>query len=315
MQISQLMWARLDVSLRPDPTYQPAQAATRNAAPSASWARQIHHPRIRRAIHSLSRTEASLAQILICAPQVFDIFEQVEIPAFAAQHPLDTHPGAPVALRPAMVGTLEAAQRLGALRQHPARFCDAEKKWKPIALRGDFLVFLNDVPGGRCVNVSVKKTARDFSVARFKAPRSLAQAERLNEQAVIRHAIERDAYQSAGIPTVRFTGEDVDNALATNLEVIIGAANQRLAQTLRSAEQFICSEIARGAIPNLIAQQVARELCLPIQNVRLGMYELIYEYALDVDLFRPLAFDKPWPPAYQTLKDYAYEWLAPVVAP
>ena len=217
---------------------------------------------------------------------------------------------------PPLRGTVDVAERLGALSIHPwVTVPDpvdphiTHRRAYPYI--GDLLLYLRDDSGAiYSVNWTVKRLA-----AAFDAPfgdRFASAKRRYNTD--LRHRIEEIYYADAGIRTVRVVGEEIDRQLAANLWYLWVRAERPCALS-EAAQQMIVDALAYG-----MGQHSAPISTISILSTTRGwdpqacmsvMYRAIWRRELRVDLYAPILPDYPLiPERRDVLVDYAH-WFAP----
>jgi hypothetical protein len=276
--------------------YQPAIRATPQEAPAISRPTILQSAKLGREVHLLSTPETHAALFALFHPALIDLHEQRVLSPAPALHPLQGHRVSIGLTLPNVLGTVKAADQLGALSRHPKVMLVLREgpTWVPVPYVGDLLLFLTDANGPYCVNWTVKLTEADFS----RRPPSRGRLRLLDPHPAseIRHQIEAVHYLAAVIRTHRVTSVDFDVELIANLRVLFGWHDR---PSVASDEQRMHAvEIFREGIGGAktvykLAQEAAEAVNLPQYEAMVIFYQALWQRVLVVDLFRPVLADRP----------------------
>lgn len=293
--------------------YRPAIQATRYEAPKTSRPTILKSLRLGRDVHTLSSSETRAALLALYHPALFDLHEQRVLSPVPAPHPLQGHPYAVGLSLPNVLGTVVAADQLGAVSRHPklSMVLGGVSTWVPVPYLGDLLLFLSDEQGPYCVNWTIKATQGDFQRRHSRPGR--VQTLEPDPSAELRHQIEALHYQAADVRTQRLAGEDLDPELLHNLRELFGWLSEP-DQTSPEHREVVIDVFRQGIggahTLHALAQQADQATDLGEWNVRRIFYKAVWERELSVDLFRPLLADCPLrAPCEDPLVRYA-SWFA-----
>lgn len=309
MSQRRMTFARLQqVIRRQDPPawgadYDPGIRATREEAPAASRAAELWSEKLGRAVHALSATEQAAVRLALHHPRLFELQEQRMLPMESRPHPLAGHPQAIGRELPALLGSIDVAQRLDVLKLHgwlrhrdPATDDDL---LVPKPFFGDLLLFLQDVQGPYCINWTIKDTVAAFGRSldlrrRVRNPQSDGQA------ALARHAIEEQLYLDAAIRTVRVVADTIPDRLDANLRLLFvnhRCLNPLAADVERELEDRLRAAMRTAMPPQAVLLAVTHRHGVAYQDVRQAFFRLIWERRLKVELIDEDVFiDRPLVP-------------------
>ena len=320
MELRRMTMSRLmEVERRQNPPawgalYDPAIRATVSEAPSRSRPTLIWSDRLGRYVHTLSTAERDVAAVILYCDRLFELQEQRVLPVLPGKHPLATHPIAVGMTLPPMMGTLEVADALGCLSQHPkivVKTTDGEQRL-PTPWIGDFLLFLVDVDGPYCVNLNVKDTHRAFDAPTVGATIK-TNKERRARKAANRNLVEEAVYESTGIPTRRVAGEDVCPTIAENLLSLIRWSKRPCSMESDTVEKLIEAvhngiETQRPAL-DVILEFVSKTR-VTFDEAKTAFHRAIWRRRIRVDLTEPLFLDWHLQPEKQDILDVFAHWFA-----
>lgn len=296
--------------------YQPAIRANRQEAPARSRPSVGYWRRIGRDIHCLSRNERIIATLAMHFPGLFDLHEEKMLSTEPCLHPFEGHPWASGLPLPAVMGTLDVAERLGCLSIHPmiqVRSPDNDP-WMmqvPFPYIGDFLLFLNDELGSYLVNWTVKDKHSDFLNTQKRGRRRNPEEDAYRAWA--RHEIERVYYADIGIHTVRIAvSTDIDIHVAENLRRLFCLSAQPVAlldDQRQELSHLFNEALIRGIPPYDMYEAHLRRLAVTWQSAQRILAQDIWERRLRVDLFRPVLFDRSLRPEERDVFDVYGDWF------
>lgn len=214
---------------------------------------------------------------------------------------------------PPMMGTLEVADALGCLSQHPkivVKTTDGEQRL-PTPWIGDFLLFLVDDDGPYCVNLNVKDTHAAFDAPAVGATIKSNQ-ERRALKAANRNLVEEAIYESAGIPTRRVAGEDVCPKLAENLLSLIRWSKRPCTMESHAVEKLIEAvqdgiEKQRPALDVIL--KFVSQARVTFDDAKTVFHRAIWDRRIRMDLTEPLFLDWPLQPEKQDILDVFAHWF------
>lgn len=298
--------------------YIPSTLATREEAPAVSQASTLASATSGRTFHALSSPERAFILFALYHPYIFEVQEQRMLSRTPTRHPLDSCPMVEQSVRPSLRGTVTVAEDLGLLDHHPTfhfEYRDStgktQQKEVPFPYTGDILVFFRDSQGTAAANWSIKKSPADFQRPAFGSRKYRESAEG-KAKTIARHYIEKVYYADADIPTLQLTPEDWSKELRANLEQLFSWHDRRMSVpaglTPRIVNHF---KYAIGSDHNAIdiAIQLASRHSLKLEDVKAVFYQAIWKRELRIDLFEPIAIDKPMlPEKSDPIEKYSH-WL------
>lgn len=287
-----------------DKTYIPCTLATPQEAPSISWAVTLTPSKLGRETHLLSETEFHAALLGLYHPDVIGLQEQRMLSPEPTMHPLWTMPHEGRVHLPPMKGVIEVADRLGYLSLLP-RLRISSRKFSERHLTvvfpwsGDLLWALRGASENvYCVNWTIKDKKENF-VRPMPRPDGKLNSLFPSQRILARHEIERAYYLDGCIPTIRVTGEDLDEHVSANLRQLflhhrrwVALSNDHQAEIF---EKFLAAFEAEIPPNEVIANLVMRgkfsaEVCKAVLS------QAIWERRLRVDLFKPVLINRPLRP-------------------
>ncbi len=306
-----------------DKSYVPSILAVRGEAPSISHALTITPEKLdKREVHLLSLAECTATILGLYHPDSVGLQEQRAFSLGGSPHPLHNfEPASPVGLT-SLKGLIEVADRLGYLEVLPkVRIKDAKAiggyRWVVFPFIGD-LLWAMKAKNGRyyAVNWSVKDSEdafkRPLECKRFTTPKG-----ELAEGILVRHELERNYYQDAGIRTVFLAAEAIDHHVRANLRQLFLHHSRKI--SLPQVEQDELIERFRVCVESgvpvleLIARltgagKYSRDDC---RNV---LYQAIWFRRLRVDLFQPILINRPLSPETRDVINVYAKWFDEVAS-
>ena len=297
--------------------YIPAIHANPREAPSISEFTILTSAKLGgRGVHTLSKSETWLAIFALFNSSLWDLQEQRILYPTPRVHFLHGHPRARGQKFLPFKGTLDVAERMGTLDQHPVckirverdgcvRLIDAAFPYV-----GDLLLFLEDRSGAYVVNWNIKDRVDSFSLSR---PRKGKPQTPNNQGAKNRNALESIYYQDGGIPTREISGSQLDFELRCNLKELFGAHLHqiKIPSELQPDIEFAFLSAVGTRLP---ADKLCKELAL---KHRLGTEDLahflkqcIWSRKVRVDLFNRFLMDKPLKPEVQDPLEVYSDWFS-----
>lgn len=272
--------------------YQPAVLATKEEAPSISYAIQRWSNKNQRVIHCLSNQEAAFSEILEYHPNVVEYMEQHMLPNVPTPHPLTMHPLSGRRTLPRLEGILATGRSMGAQAFLPRFILD--KKGNPFhgLWIGDFLVIVRDSDGIYAVNFSIKSCMDDFCFTPPQLHHTDGEKKRMI-RAAMRHRIEEAMFAQAGIAT-RFIAvkETLSPCLIANLARMRRSAHEVNVRTPQ-LEQVVLDRFQKGIIkrstPAEIFESLRNEYQYETYDMNVCFQYLMWTRQLRVDLEQPIA--------------------------
>lgn len=295
--------------------YQPALRATAKEAPSVSWAGILTPAKLGRELHLIGTPAKWFGLLALYNPSTWDIWEERILHVLPYPHPLQGHAlAAGDDLQP-FKGTVDVAERMGRLKQHP-RIADRSDptslKWIPWPYIGDLLLFQQDNGGPYCLNWSIKDTRKGFRRPGPK-PRSKPRADVDDPNAVARADLEILYYQDAGIRTEQLSAEDIDEEVRNNLFDLFLSHRRQIK---------VSDDIARQAVRHLQAavgtdtpayrelMHIEKTFGLSKEQSIALLKQSIWRRTIRVDLFAPVLLDRPLRPEATDVVEHYASWFA-----
>ncbi|MBL0040045.1 MAG: hypothetical protein IPP28_03130 [Xanthomonadales bacterium] len=296
-------------------SYVPAIHATPKEAPSVSHASILHPAKLGgREMHLLSKPERNLALLALHCSSVWDIHEQRILAMDDSPHPLHGHAKAAGMHLDHLVGTITIADRIGSLSRHgKVKYLDDETEkwcWAAYPYVGDLLLFVDDAQGPFCLNWNVKDKANAF---RKRLPRNGKPVGRQDEpQAIQRHELEAQHYQSGGIRTFQVAGEWLDFQVRCNLRELF-LWHSRDAGVPRKVE-LAALAIYRDAIGGLqttsaLVSKVMQTQSVSREQAMILFKQGVWNRTIPWDLFTPLLMDQPLRAQTRDVFDVYGDWF------
>ncbi|WP_315134592.1 hypothetical protein [Achromobacter marplatensis] len=280
------------------PEYQPSIRATRDEAPANSRPSTVFSKKLGRDIHLLSLAERAAALLVLYHPGLFELREQHMLSPFRTPHPLADYLGVLPADMPMFEGTIDVADRLGRISDHPVVWVtkpDGNQVRAAFPYLGDLLLFLRDSEGCYCVNWTVKKDPSAFSLTPhrlynpLRVPKAQARAEH-------RHHLEELYFSDAGIRTARVSEAEIDSSLIANLTALFSSTNTA-ARAGESETAYIVAKfqelVGLSITPLSILPEIERRTGVDRLDCVKILYAAIWNREVRVDLYRPVLPDKP----------------------
>jgi hypothetical protein len=293
--------------------YHAAIWATPKEAPGISTGTILHSQKLGgRPMHTLSRPETWAALLALYNPEVWDIHEQKMLFPGPRAHFLDGHSRCVGQIFKPLRGTLAVAEEMGCLSKHPRCRVQLSDQiaWAPFPYIGDLLLFMEKQGSVYAVNWTVKDKTADFH---RRGPRSgkprVAEVELVAMQ---RHALEARYYQDAGIPTYQVAGQHIDLDLRANLyQLFLSHAEPR--PVSEPCFKELChhfNQLVGSPTPAYKAiHQVALHLGLTPTAVKNLVEQGIWQRVIQVDLFKPILWDRPLKPQLRDPLEVYQDWF------
>lgn len=303
--------------------YCPAILAVRGEAPSASHALTITPQKLNgREVHLLSLPEASAAILGLYHPDSVGLQEQRAFSRGGAPHPLHNfEPASPVGLRP-LKGIVDVADRLGYLEVLPkVRIKDAAAvggyRWVVFPFIGDLLWAMRAKNGRHYgLNWSVKDSEdafkRPLESKRFISPKGV-----VAEGVLVRHELESNYYQDAGIRTVFLAADAIDPHVRSNLRQLFLHHSRKVSLPLVEQQELterfkVCVESGVPALELIARLTGAGKYSL--DDCRNVLYQAIWFRRLRVNLFQPILINRPLNPETRDVIEVYAEWFKEVAS-
>lgn len=301
-----------------DKNYVPSILAVRGEAPSISHALTITPEKLdKREVHLLSLAEGDAATLGLYHPDSLGLQEQRAFSIGGRPHPLHNfEPASPVGLLP-LKGIVEVAERLGYLEVLPkVKIKDAGAiggyRWVVFPFISDLLWAMR-AKNGRCyaLNWSIKDSEdafkRPLECKRFITPKG-----RLAEDILVRHELERNYYQDAGIRTVFLAADAIDQQVRSNLRQLFLHHSRKVSLPQVEQEELIerfraCVESGVPALELIARLTGAGKYSL--DDCRNVLYQAIWFRRLRVDLFQPILINRPLSPETRDVIDVYAKWF------
>lgn len=299
--------------------YVPSILATPQEAPSISRAATLTPAKVGgREFSTLSTPEQAFSFLALYHPWVKEIHEQKMLSPEPRPHPLFGYPGVVGVGLPSIKGVIDVAERLGCLRMLPrVRVQGTAGGGKgfpvPFPYIGDLLLYILKPKTDRvyCVNWSIKGKAGDFK-------RPIAANSRRGDrdkkiQAILaRHEIEKIYYQDVQIRTLQLSGENFDPELFANLRQLFIYHRRPVSLTGEQQEEVVSrfqSALEVGVPPMDVISLLAGAGRMIAEECRTCLYQSIWNRKLRVDLFRPIALDRPLRPEERDVIQIHSDWF------
>jgi hypothetical protein len=282
--------------------YQPSNLITDADCPSGTRPSGLLDPYLGRVVQLQALTERPFALLALHNDRTLDIHEQRMLFFNEAPHPLSNHPAARGLHLPNLRGTLDIAQRMGVLSEHPLVRAPKDHpihqgRLLPYPFIGDILVYLVDEYGPYAVNWSIKATLADFH--RSYKRRVASKEDR--QHAELRHELERQYYLDGMIPTHHLVPSMVDRDLAINLlNLYYWYARQPLDATSMLVRDDVITwyreHLPKGYLMHDIAKIAAKQFGLEVYDAKILLKGGIFTRRLRVELFCVVADNLPLQP-------------------
>ncbi|WP_043309205.1 hypothetical protein [Pseudomonas sp. ML96] len=276
--------------------YAPCIEATTGEAPKISSVSRMNSRKLGRTLHLLSTGERVFAQLALYHPRLLDLHEQKMLSPTPCMHPLWGHPLAIGLEFPSIKGTLDVAGRIGFKHYEIISSESGNKVRLPFPYVGDLLIYLIDADGiPYAVNWSVKSSKMDFEERRRKKTKTPAQQKRDRDLEQGRHLLEKEYYQDAGIRTEQvFTGL-LDKEVISNLDLLYGFHDRNLGMDEALLSDFTAKvkrALEAGNPAALVVKMFSRRWDNRDKFIA-RFYQDIWSRRLLVDMFSPIAIDRP----------------------
>ncbi|WP_041790207.1 hypothetical protein [Rhodoferax ferrireducens] len=297
--------------------YLPAIFANPKEAPSISEFTILTSEKLgSRGVHTLSKSETWLAIFALFNPSLWDLQEERILYPTARAHFLHGHPRARGQKFPPLKGTLDVAERMGTLDQHPvckirveidgcARLIDA-----PFPYIGDLLLFLEDRNGAYVVNWNIKDKVNNFSSSR---PRKGKPQTPNNLGAKNRNALESLYYKDGEIPTREIAGAQLDFELRCNLKDLFGAHLHQI-NIPSELRPDIVNSFLSAVGTRLPADKMCKELAmmhrLDTEDLVHFLNQCIWHRKVRIDLFNRFLMDRPLRPEIEDPLEVYSHWFS-----
>ena len=297
--------------------YTPAIHANPREAPSISEFTILTSAKLGgRGVHTLSKSETWLAILALFNPNLWDLQEQRILYPTPRAHFLHGHPRACGQKFLPLKGTLDVADRMGTLDQHPVCKIRIEKEAcvrmvvAPLFYVGDLLLFLEDKNGPYVVNWNIKDRVDSFSLSR---PRKGKPQTPNNQGAKNRNALESIYYLDGGIPTREIAGAQLDFELRCNLKELFGAHLHQI-NIPGELQALIVNSFLSGVGTRLPAEKLCKELAmrhqLETEDLVHFLKQCIWQRKVRIDLFNRFLMDKPLMPEVQDPLEVYSDWFS-----
>lgn len=297
--------------------YDPAIHANPEEAPSISEFTVLTSAKLGgRCIHTLSKSETWLSIFALFNPSLWELQEQRILYPTPRVHFLHGHPRARGQKFLPLKGTLDVAERMGTLDQHPVCKIKVEKEGcarlidAPFPYIGDLLLFLADRMGVYVVNWNVKDKVDSFSLSR---PRKGKPQTPNNQGAKNRNALEAIYYQDGGIPTREIAGVQLDFELRCNLRDLFGGHLHRIkipSELQPEIENVFLNAMGTRLPADKLCKELALKYRLNTEDLVHFLYQCIWHRKVRIDLFSRFLMDKPLRPEVQDPLGVYSDWFA-----
>lgn len=299
--------------------YTPAIFANPKEAPSLSEYTILTSGKLGgRGVHTLSKSETWLAIFALFNPALWELNEQRILYPTPRVHFLHGHPRSRGDKYLPLKGTLDVAERMGTLDQHPICKIKVEKEGRvqqidaPFPYIGDLLLFLEDRDGPFVVNWNIKDRAERFS---FSRPQKGKPPTPNNQSAKNRNALEVLYYADGGIPTREIAGTQLDFELRCNLKELFGAHLYQI-NIPRQLQPDIENAFVSAVGTRLPAAKLCKELAsahqLDTEDLVHFLKQCIWSRKVRVDLFNRFLMDKPLRTEVQDPLEVYSDWFSRV---
>lgn len=306
-----------------DKSYVPSILAVRGEAPSVSHALTITPQKLdKREVHLLSLAECAAAILGLYHPDSVGLQEQRAFSRGGCPHPLHNfEPASPVGLKP-LKGIIEVANRLGYLEVLPkVRIRDdgasGGYRWVVFPFIGDLLWAMR-AKNGRyyALNWSVKDSESAFKRP-LECKRFITPNREVAEGILVRHELERNYYQDAGIRTVFLAADAIDPHVRSNLRQLFLHHSRKVSLPQVEQEELVqrfrdCIESGVPALELIARLTGAGKYSL--DDCRNVLYQAIWFRHLRVDLFQPILINRPLNPETRDVIDVYAKWFDEVTA-
>jgi len=297
--------------------YIPAILANPKEAPSISEFTILTSAKLgRRGVHTLSKSETWLAIFALFNPRLWELHEQRILYPTPRVHFLHGNPRSRGQMFLPFKGTLDVAERMGTLDQHPICKIRVEKEGRvrlidaPFPYVGDLLLFLEDRNGAYVVNWNIKDKVESFSLSR---PRRGKPQTPNNQGAKNRNALEAMYYQDGGIPTREIAGAQLDFELRCNLKELFGAHLHQI-HIPSELQLDIANSFENAVGTRLPADKLCKELAnthqLDTEDLVHFLKQCIWHRKVRIDLFNRFLMDKPLRPEVQDPLEVYSDWFS-----
>ena len=297
--------------------YIPAIFANPKEAPSISEFTVLTSGKLgNRGVHTLSKSETWLTIFALFNPRLWELQEQRILYPTPRVHFLQGHPRADGQKFLPLKGTLDVAERMGNLDQHPICKIRVEKEGRvylidaPFPYIGDLLLFLEDERGVYVVNWNIKDRMDSFSLSR---PRTGKPQTPNNQGAKHRNGLESIYYQDGGIPTREIAGTQLDFELRCNLKELFGAHLHKI-NIPGELQPDILSSFSNAVGRRLPADKMCKELAvmhrLDTEDLIHFLKQCIWNRKVRIDLFNRFLMNKPLRPEILDPLEVYSDWFS-----
>lgn len=297
--------------------YVPAILANPTEAPSISEFTILTAAKVGgRGVHTLSKSETWLAIFALFNPSLWEMHEQRILYPTPRVHFLHGHPRARGQKFLPLKGTLDVAERMGILDQHPICKIRVEKEGRvrhidaPFPYVGDLLLFLEDWNGAYVVNWNIKDSVNSFSLSR---PRTGKPQTPNNQGAKNRNALESLYYQDGEIPTRKLSGAQLDFELRCNLKELFGAHLHQIkipCELQPEIENSFLSVVGSRLPADKLCIELATKHRLDVEDLVHFLKQCIWSRKVRIDLFKRFLMDKPLRPEVQDPLEVYSDWFS-----
>jgi len=288
--------------------YQPANTISDGDCPKGTRPSCMADPFLNRIVQAQAGTEQVFV-LLAChcpklvdlRPKLIDLHEQKMLFFCPAPHPLQNHPLARGMQFPGLRGTLNIAEALGKLKDHPmVRAPRDHPVFKgcllPFPYVGDILPCLIDEIGPYAVNWSIKATLEDFH--RTYTRRNTPTSKEDREKAEFRHELERLYYLDGQIPTHQLVPKMVDNELSINLlDLFYWYARMPQDPGAIAVKEEVLAyyreQLPRDRLMHDHAKSAAQKFSISLHDAKWILKSGIFARQIRVELFRVVADNLP----------------------
>lgn len=268
-----------------------------------------------REFHTLSTNETFAALLALHHPNCWEVHEQRILPPTPRTHYLFGHTRASGLSFKHFEGTLDVADRLGMLSQHPRvrlKIGNDPRKWPmaPFPYLSDLLLYLDDAVGPYVLNWPIKDKYEDF---RRRGPGNKRdRPDQDDPAAVARNLLEETCFLDANIRTHRIAGKAIDFEVRCNLrDLFLDDTFPTTIDEIRRAEIYAVFREAIGvdSPAHVIARKAAKDFRISDREAVALIKQGIWRRELRVDLFQPVRLDKPLRPEVEDVFVRYGEWF------
>jgi hypothetical protein len=262
-------------------------------------------------MHLMSLPEQAIALLVLYSRAAFEMQEQRMLPMLPHAHPMYEVLVAKGHDVPVTSGTLRISDELGCLDQHALAY-DQEGCGHPYPYLGDLLVFCMDDSGPFCVDISIKKTRKDFVQKHGAVFQVGKRFEAGKVKEINRHMIQQVMNDELGIRMVYAAADELDKKLVYNLTHLYKWHARPTQITEEDREHLVA--IFRQCLNDRVAPQqifagILEEVDCSQHDFNAVFFQAIWNREITPDLFDCIQINRPMRPEKVSPIDVYAEWF------